>query len=199
MAMNVLGLIGWIVGWWALLYVLIVFLSPGFTFLFVLPLGYCAYRFVAQLGYFFPAIRMRRILRTYPWRIVEQVPHGLTEHPDVPGKKNGWFEFANPARSEQRIPLVFPTHFRTEWWHRRMAPRAGARLKQEIETVWFAGDPRLVGLIAAPARSGSGPRRLHVLEQWMPAGNGRILTDWGVTPDDIERGRRVGVSPAPAP
>ncbi|RZB17234.1 hypothetical protein StrepF001_20945 [Streptomyces sp. F001] len=80
-----------------------------------------------------------------------------------------------------------------------MALRAKPKLKEQIQTVWFAGDPRFIGLIAAPAHSGSEPRRLHVLEQWTALQNGRTFADWGATPDDIERGRRVGVSPATLP
>ncbi|MCF0076100.1 hypothetical protein [Streptomyces lomondensis] len=196
MFMNVLGFFGWIAAWIGLLYVLVVFLSPGFGFLFVLPLCYCVYRAVVQLRYFPPALRMRRIMRAYPWQVLQRVPHGLTSHPDVSEKHHGWFEFPNPARPEQRLALVFARHLRTEWWHRRMAPRAKPKLKAQIESIWFAGDPRFIGLIAVGGRGGTVPRRLHVLEQWADSRNGQRLSDWGVTAEDIERGRRVGVYPA---
>ncbi|AVH58460.1 hypothetical protein C4B68_24810 [Streptomyces dengpaensis] len=113
--------------------------------------------------------------------------------------KNGWFEFVNPARPEQRLALSFRTHLRVEWWHRRMAPRAKPHLKEQIQTVWFAGDPRFIGLIAASARSGSAPRRLHALEQWTALQDGQTFADWAATPDDIERGRRVGIFPGTPP
>ncbi|WP_330288058.1 hypothetical protein [Streptomyces sp. NBC_00576] len=196
MAMNVAGFIGWIAAWVGLLYVLIVFLSPGFVFLFVLPLGYCFYRAVTQLRYFPPAFRMRRILRTYPWQAMRDAPHGLSGHPDVPDKHHGWFEFPNPARPDQLLALVFSQHLRTEWWHRRMAPRAKPQLKSQISVIWFAGDPRFIGLIAASTHDEDAPRRMQVLEQRTEVVGGQGLADWGATPEDIERGRSVGIYPA---
>lgn len=193
---SFVGLLAWTVTWIGLLYVLIVHLSPGFAFLFALPLGYCFYRAVVQLRYFPPALRMRRILRTYPWRIFREVPHGLTDHAEIPCKHYGWFEFPNPALPERRMPLVFPRHYRTEWWHRRMAPHAKPTLKAEIETIWFVGDPRFVGLIAATKRDGTAPRRLHILEQRMAPQDDQRFREWGATAEDVERGRRVGIYPA---
>ncbi|MGP3952769.1 hypothetical protein [Streptomyces sp. 7N604] len=200
MAMNVVGLIGWIAAWFGLLAVLVVFLSPGFTFLFVPFLIYTFYRAFVQLFYFPWAVRMMRILREYPWQVLKGVPCGLTKHPEVLGRQYGWFEFPNPGRAEQRLPLVFPRHMRVGWWHRRMAPRAKPQLKAQIDVVWFAGDPRFIGLVAAPTSDGRAPRRLHVLQQQMGSDGGRrSLSDWGVTPEDIDRGRRAGIHPAGDP
>lgn len=195
MVMNFVGFFGWIAAWVGLLYVLIVFLSPGFVFLFVLPLGYCFYRAVVQLRYFSPAFRMRRILRAYPWQVLRDVSHGLSNHPNVSDKHHGWFEFPNPAHPDRQLPLVFSQHIRTEWWHRRMAPRAKPQLKSQIGVIWFAGDPRFIGLIATSAGDEGVPRRMHVLEQRTGLQDGQSLMDWGVTPEDIERGRRVGIYP----
>jgi hypothetical protein len=195
--MNFGGFIGWWAIWIGLLAVLVGVLSPGFTFLFLPFLLYSLYRAVLQVRYFPPAFRMRRILRTYPWQILRGVPSGLTKHPEVPGKRQyGWFEILNPAHPEQRLPVVFSQHLRTEWWSRRLAPRAKPELKAQIEVVWFAGDPRFIGLIAAPTPTGQAPRRMHVLQQQMRAAEGRSLADWGVTHEDIERGRRAGIHPA---
>lgn len=179
MLMNFVGLLGWIASWLGLLYALVVFLSPGLTFLFLPPLCYCFYRLVVQLCYFRPALRMRRIMLTYPWQVLRFIPYGLADHSEVVSKHYGWFEFSNPARSQHRLPLVFPRHHRTEWWHRRMAPRAKSVLKADIETVWFAGDPRFIGLIAAPGRGGTRPRRLHVLEQRMELQGGGDMSNGG--------------------
>ncbi|MFD4477455.1 hypothetical protein ACFWPU_15270 [Streptomyces sp. NPDC058471] len=197
MVMNVLGFLGWVALWCGSLAVLVGFLSPGFSFLFVPLVVYSAYRVVLQVSYFPLAFRMRRIMRTYPWQEMQGVPCGLTKHPDVLGRQYGWFELPNPARPEQRLPLVFGQHMRTEWWSRRMAPRAKPERKAQIEVVWFAGDPRFIGLIAAPTSNGRALRRMHVLQQQMGgAGDRHCFTDWGVTPEDIERGRRVGIRPA---
>ncbi|MEU1023931.1 MULTISPECIES: hypothetical protein [unclassified Streptomyces] len=196
MLMNVTSVIGWIAVWCGLVAALVSLLSPSFSFLFVPLLAYSLYRGILQLFCFPPALQMLRILQTYPWQVVRGVPHGLTKYPDVLGRQFGWFEFPNPARPDQRIPLVFGQHMRTEWWSRRMAPRAAPELKEQIEVVWFAGDPRFTGLIAAPTRKGGAPRRLHVLRQQLsPGDGGHTFTAWGVTPEDIERGRRVGVRP----
>ncbi|MFD3733589.1 hypothetical protein [Streptomyces sp. NPDC058632] len=197
MLMNVVGLLGWAATWLGLLYVLIAYLSPSFSFLFALPLCYCFYRAVVQLRYFSPALQMRRILRTYPWRIIRGVPHGLADHAEVSHKHYGWFEFSNPAHPECRLPLVFSRHHRTEWWHRRMAPRAKPMLKAEIEMIWFAGDPRFVGLIAASGRDGITPCRLHILEQRMASQDSERFREWGATAEDVERGRRAGISSHP--
>ncbi|MFD4408562.1 hypothetical protein [Streptomyces sp. NPDC058476] len=193
MAMNAVGLIGWLFTWIGVLAVLVGLLSPGFAFLFLPVLLYSFYRAVLQLRYFPAALRMRRILQTYPWQILRGVPSGLTKHPDVLGRQYGWFELPNPNRPEQRLPLVFAQHLRTEWWSRRLAPRAKPRLRAQVEVVWFAGDPRFIGLIAAPTPSGDAPRRLHVLQQRLRVNDGRSVADWGATPEDIERGRRVGI------
>ncbi|MGW5737429.1 MULTISPECIES: hypothetical protein [Streptomyces] len=196
MCMNVLGFLGWAAAWWGFLVVLVGFFSPGFAVLFVPLLAYSAYRAVLQVSYFPLAFRMRRILRTYPWQVLRRVPYGLTKHPDVQGRQYGWFALPNPARPEQRLPLVFGQHMRTEWWSRRMAPRAKPGKKAQIDVMWFAGDPRFVGLIAAPTSHGVAPRRMHVLRQQTGLEEGRRFSDWGATPEDIERGRRVGIRPA---
>ncbi|MEU9217447.1 hypothetical protein AB0D47_13010 [Streptomyces sp. NPDC048376] len=194
MAMNVIGLIGWPGGWVGLLWVSMH--TPNWiVWLFMPYFIYAPYRGLTQLKYFPAAFLMLRVLRTYPWKLERDVVRGLTKRPEVVAKQYGWFEFSNPANEEQKLPLVFSDHLRTEWWARRMAPRAKPRLKAEIETIWFAGDPRFIGLVAAPTRRGTGPRRLHVVEQRIDVQSGWRFADWGATPDDIERGRRAGVYP----
>ncbi|MCC8452283.1 MULTISPECIES: hypothetical protein [Streptomyces] len=193
MVMNVTGLIGWAGGWVFLLWVST--RAPSWvSWVFVPYFVYGPYRVLVQLKYFPAALTMLRILRAYPWQILQDVPRGLTKHPEVESKHYGWFEFSAPSL-ERRLPLVFAQHLRTEWWSRRMAPRAKPHLKSAIDTLWFAGDPRFIGLVAAPARRGSAPRRLHVLEQRIGMRSGWRFADWGATPDDIERGRRAGVRP----
>ncbi|MEU6990069.1 hypothetical protein ABZ953_05320 [Streptomyces sp. NPDC046465] len=196
MVMNMAGLLGWIGGWVALLGVSTT--TPDWVVWIFMPYFlYGFYRAAVQLGYFPAALRMRRILRTYPWQILRGAPNGLTKYPDVLGNQYGWFELPNPAHPEKRMPLVFGQHMRTEWWSRRMAPRARPELKAEIAVVWFAGDPRFIGLIAAPTADGRAPRRLHVLQQQLGPVHGlHGFAEWGATPEDIERGRRVGIHPA---
>ncbi|MEV0175228.1 hypothetical protein AB0I00_29425 [Streptomyces sp. NPDC050803] len=196
MGMNVVGLIGWAVAWIGLLVVLVGLLSQSFIILFLPLLAYTMYRAVLQLLYFPAALRMRRILRVYPWQVVRSPTFGLAKHPKVHGKQHGWFEFPNPARPDQELALVFPHHMRTEWWNRRMAPRAKRELQEQIEVIWFAGDPRFIGLIAAPTSDGLAPRRLHILRQQMRTERGLEVAAWGATAEDIERGRLAGSPPS---
>ncbi|MFJ6084342.1 hypothetical protein ACIQI8_23355 [Streptomyces sp. NPDC092369] len=196
LAVNVLGLVGWVALWFALLAVLSVLLSPGYAILVAPFLVYAFYRAFLQV-FALPAIfRMRRTLRVYPWHLRGDAPRGLTDRTDVVGRQYGWFEFPNPARPERRLPMVFPRHWGVGWWSRRMAPRAAPELKAQIDVVWFAGDPRFIGVLAAPSPDGSAPRRFRFLHQQTGGDGGRIsATDWGATVEDIERGHRAGVRP----
>lgn len=194
MFLNVAGLIGWIGGWIALL----VFSTepPNWVVWIFMPYFiYGFYRAYVQLRYFPAALKMRRILRAFPWQVLRDAPHGLADYPGVVGPQHGWFQFPNPADPKQQLPMVFTQHFRLNWWTRRLAPRANPQLKAEIETIWFAGDSRMIGLVAVPARSGQMPRRFQILDQGLGKGDGNRLTEWGVTSEDLERGRRAGVTP----
>ncbi|MFE9704440.1 hypothetical protein [Streptomyces sp. NPDC005930] len=194
-ALIVTGLVGWIALWVVLLQVSL--WTPNWVVWVFMPYFiYGPYRAVVQLKYFPAAFLMLRILRAYPWRIVRDAPRGLTRRPEVVSKQYGWFEFPNPSRPEQWLALVFPSHLRRRWWSRRMSPLAKRSLQEEIETIWFAGDPRFIGIISAPPRWGAVPRRLRVVEQRTDARSGTRFVDWGATPDDIERGQRAGVYPA---
>ncbi len=193
-AASIVELIGWVAGWVTLLQVSL-WMPNWAAWVFMPYFIYGPYRAVIQLKYLSTVLLMVRILRTYSWGIVRDAPRGLTRRPEVVSKQYGWFEFPNPSRSGQSLPLVFPSHLRRWWWSRRMSPLAKRRLKAEIETVWFAGDPRFIGIVAAPPRWGAIPRRLRVVEQRTDAQSGTRFADWGATPDDIERGRRAGVYP----
>jgi hypothetical protein len=195
---NTLALLGSITLWVALLAILVVFLSPGYTILFVPFLLYSFYRAFLQLFVLPVVFRMRRVLKEYPWRLYSDAPHGLADRADVVGRQYGWFEFPNPSRPEQKLAMVFPRHWGVGWWHRRMAPRATPELKAQIRVVWFAGDPRFTGVIAAPTSDESTARRFRFLNQQTGAEGGRhSVADWGATAEDIERGRRVGAGSDP--
>ncbi|MEU6446654.1 hypothetical protein [Streptomyces sp. NPDC046979] len=192
MVMNVVGLVGWVGGWVALLGIS-VYSADWIVWVFLPYFVYAPYRALIQCRYFPAALWMLRILRVYRWQVLHGAPHGLSDRPEVSIRHFGWFELPNPARPEQWLPAVFTRHLRLEWWCRRMAPRAKPHLKSQIEEIWLAGDVRFVGVIAVPARGGSAPRRLHIIEQCMEAPGGEHLSDWGAGPYDIERGRRAGV------
>ncbi|WP_193776489.1 hypothetical protein [Streptomyces sp. E2N166] len=192
--MNVIGFIGWVGGWVALLGVSL-YLDDWVVWVFLPYFLYGPYRALTQLRYFPAALWIRRILRTYPWQVLHGVPYGLSDRPEVLTRHYGWFELPIPGRPGQLLPVVFTQHLRLEWWSRRMAPRAKLRLKAQIEEIWFAGDVRFVGVIAVPTRKGLAPRRLHVIEQRMDEQSSRRFIDWGAGPDDIERGQQAGVCP----
>ncbi|MGW2287258.1 hypothetical protein [Streptomyces phaeochromogenes] len=193
MAMNVIGLIGWIATWFGLLYVLIVYLSQGFVFLFVLPLCYCVYRVLVQLRYFPTAFRMVRALRAYPWQVLPGVPRGLDENPEAEDA-GIWVEIPNPTGRAKGIPLVFVKHHRAYWWMRRIGgPRTKPMLKAQLEPLWFAGDPRFLGVLAAPAKGGDAPRRLHFLYQPSALSKTVHRREWeDASPADLERARHAG-------
>ncbi|MCH5676133.1 hypothetical protein [Streptomyces gilvus] len=196
LAINVAAFFAWTVSVFALLAVLAVFLGPGYAIIIVPFLVYSFHRAFLQLFIIPWVFQMRRVLRAYPWQLVREASYGLAKRTDVIGRQFGWFEFPNPARPDEKLPLVFSRHWGVGWWHRRMAPRAASEIKAQIGVVWFAGDPRFIGVIAAPSANGTMPRRFRFLHQQTPAVGGLSVTDWGATDDDIERGRRAGVRPA---
>ncbi|MGW3283328.1 hypothetical protein ACWDR3_01635 [Streptomyces sp. NPDC001002] len=191
MAMNVIGLVGWPASWIALLGVS-TYTPDWVVWIFVPYFLYGFYRSVNQLTYFPWAFRMRRILRAYTWQILEGVPNGIGKYPGA--QDDGiWFEFRNPADPDTKIPLVFIKHQRSYWWLRRMdGPRTKPERRAEIEPLWFAGDPRFLAVIAAPARGGKMPKRLHLLYQRPVFDRRSRPENWGAASADIERAQRAG-------
>lgn len=190
---SVLGAIGW-ASCWILLLGVSTYGHQWAVWIFMPYLLYGPYRVAMQLKIILTAFLMLRILRAYPWMIIRDAPRGLSDRPEVASSQYGWFEFPNPGRQGHLLPLVFASHLRTGWWTKRMSSHAKPKLKAHIDTVWFAGDPRFIGVVAAPARKGT-PRRLHVIEQRISERSGQRFIDWCATSEDIERGRRAGVKP----
>ncbi|WP_399942369.1 hypothetical protein ACGH52_24540 [Streptomyces sp. BBFR25] len=190
MAMNVLGFFGWVSGW-VLLLGISVYSADWLVWVFLPYFVYGPYRALTQLRYFPAALSMLRILRTHAWQLLRDVPYGLTDRPEVSSRHYGWFEFPDPDRPGQWLPMVFTQHLRLEWWCRRMAPRAKPHLKAQIEEIWFAGDVRFAGVIAAPGRRRRAPRRMHVMEQRADLPDDACLNGRAAGPDDIARGRRA--------
>jgi hypothetical protein len=192
MVMNILGQIGWTVAYPGLFYVMVVFTSQAFVFAFLPFILYSLYRFFVQLTYFPWAFRMRRVLQEYPWQLLKEVPSGLGKYPGT-SDDGMWFEFRNPARFEEKIPMVFIKHQRSYWWMKRLeGPRTKAHRRAQIEPLWFAGDPRFLAVVAAPARGGEAPKRLHLLYQ-RPVFDHRSASEaWEANSADTERARRAG-------
>ncbi|CAM5362181.1 hypothetical protein [Streptomyces purpurascens] len=191
MLMNVVGLLGWPGGWIALIGISTY--TPNWVVWIFMPYFlYGFYRFFNQLTYFPAALRMRRVLREYPWQLLEEMPSGLGKHPEA--RDDGmWFEFRNPAAPEEKIPLVFIKHQRSYWWLKRLdGPRTKPHRKAQIEPLWFAGDPRFLGVVAAAGRGGRAPKRLHLLYQRAVFDRRYAAETWGASPADVQRAGRSG-------
>ncbi|WP_261719342.1 hypothetical protein [Streptomyces sp. FZ201] len=191
--MTVIGLAGWVGGWVLLLG--ITTRTPNWTvWLFMPYFAYGFYRTILQLRHLPTTFRALRVLQHYPWQLLPNTPRGLDEHPDA--EDGGiWIEFPDPSgRGRKGIPLTFVKHFRAYWWLRHIGgPRTKPELKAALEPLWFAGDPRFLGVVAVNGRHGAAPRRLHFLYRPSAFEPWAARPEWpGVTPDDIERARRAG-------
>lgn len=192
MLMNVASQIFWIAAFPGSLYAMVVFTSSAYVIAFAPFMLYSMYRAFIQMGYFPWALRMRRILREYPWQVLQGVPRSLARHPEA-SDEGAWLEFVNPVNAEQRIPMVFIRHQRAHWWLKRIRHnRTKRELKAQIEPLWFAGDPRFLGVIAAADRVGTSPRRLHVLYQRSVFDSRRVAVTWDADAEDLQRARRAG-------
>lgn len=193
MLMIVGRLVGWIAVWIGSLGVLVSFLTPGYTYLFLPVLLYSTFRAVLQLAYFRPSFQIKRVLGQYPWQFLTDVPRGRNKHPQVEYDEM-WYEFPNPEKPEEQIPLLFFMNMRTFWWMRRFGTsKTKPELKAQIEPLWFAGDPRFIAVIAATSRRSKSPRRLHLLYQRTATGRRGIEpTDWNASPAALDRARRAG-------
>ncbi|MGC0331662.1 hypothetical protein RKD23_004652 [Streptomyces sp. SAI-170] len=194
MALSAAGLLAWPASFVGLLYVLVVFLSPAFSPLFALLLCYSTYRSFVQLHHVGSALNAIRVLQTYPWRTLHDTARSLGDHPEAEAK-GMWIEFPLPqGDTETGVPLVFVKHYRSLWWLRRIGgPRTKPELKAQLDTLWFAGDPRFLGVVAVPAKNGASPRRLHFLYQPSAFDSRAARRHWeDVTPYDAERARRAG-------
>ncbi|MEV7035220.1 hypothetical protein AB0N99_33955 [Streptomyces sp. NPDC093272] len=191
MALNVVGMVGWPAGWVALIGLSTY--APNWVVWICMPYFlYGFYRFFVQLTYFPVALRMRRVMREYPWQILEAVPSGLGKHSGA--RDDGiWFEFPSPSDPQERIPLVFLKHQRSYWWLRRMdGPRTNPARRAQIEPLWFAGDPRFLAVVAASGRGGTSPKRFHLLYQRSVFDRSCAPGSWAADQMAIEIAGRAG-------
>ncbi|MFD7771156.1 hypothetical protein [Streptomyces sp. NPDC059787] len=198
--MTFLGMICWPAVWVGMLYALIAWTSQVFVVLFVLPLCYVLYRAVVQVQHVTHALRMQPIIREYAWQVLFDAPRGIDEHPDAEDR-GIWIEFPVPSEgSGKGVPLTFVKHHRAFWWLRRIGgPRTSLELKHQLEPLWFAGDPRFLGVVAVPSKSGGAPKRLHFLYRPSIFEQRDTRRYWsGVDPADLERARRAGARVAVA-
>lgn len=153
-----------------------VVLTPPWLLVVWLPVLFVLlYGNLLGVGNFSRALRMRRVLRVYPW----QVHHGVAHT-----ARNGTTRLVlpNPDRPQQTVGLGHGDYLGSglTFWVRRV--KAGG-----VDEVWFAGDPRFVGVVATP-----GPRRL--LYCFQPEARKARMSPRrrGVSPAAKERARAAG-------
>ncbi|MER7477024.1 hypothetical protein ABTX60_05090 [Streptomyces sp. NPDC126510] len=181
----VLGQVLWPTAWVGLLawYVS----SPTWTlWLFFAPMLYAFYRTCLQPAYILWALRARRLLRVYPWQIHMNPESGIGKIPDA-GPADVWLKFPDPDRPNETVGMVMRSHLRAVFWARRLGPGVKPAKAAQVEEIWFAGDPRFAGVIAAP-----GPRRLYVICQRLSY-RGIAPGVEGASLQAVEHARRAGV------
>ncbi|MHC3475521.1 hypothetical protein ACYF6T_43605 [Streptomyces sp. 7R007] len=185
-ACAVLGQLFWPLAWAGLL-AWYVGMSIAWTlWLFFVPLLYTFYRAFLQPAYISWAFHTRRILRVYPWKVIEAPESGIG---GISGATAGdvWLGLPDPERPGDTIEVILRVHVRSMWWRRRLGRGYTTEKTAQVREVWFAGDPRFAAVIAAP-----GPRRLLAIHQRPKDKNG-FADPYGASPQALERARRAGV------
>ncbi|MEW2299862.1 hypothetical protein AB0958_07755 [Streptomyces sp. NPDC006655] len=181
-----LGQALWPVAWLGLLAWYVVMSISWTLWFFFVPLLYTFYRAFLQPAYISFAFRARRLLRAYPWQVLEEPESGIGE---VPGATAGdvWVRFPDPERPDETLPMILQAHARSMWWRRRLGRGYATEKTAQVRLVWFAGDPRFAVVVAAP-----GPRRFYVIRQ-RPTNDQGVAHVRGASPAAVDRARRAGV------
>ncbi|MEV5883041.1 hypothetical protein AB0L74_10040 [Streptomyces sp. NPDC052020] len=121
-------------------------------------------------------LSLRRVLRVYPW---QSFPEAAST------AKNGTtrFSFPDPEHpAGKRVSVTYGNWLGSGYtfWIRKV--RSG-----EVGEVWFAGDPRFLGVVAVP-----GPRRLVQVAQREAVDSQMSARKRGVSPEARERARAAG-------
>lgn len=192
---SILALIGWFLSPWCLLCLLVVFLSKAFVFVFALPMCYGAYRAKIQPAQILINIRIRRILRAYPWRL-DDIPYSFPHHPEGTPTKL-CLTIPHPAQPGETILMYQHLRYVPTWWTRRMGPRAKPELKAQLKPIWFVGDPRFFGVIAV-TKPGStpkipAPKRMHLIVQVGETKQTAPIdvNSWQASPEDLAHARQA--------
>ncbi|MBA2944942.1 hypothetical protein [Streptomyces himalayensis] len=118
---------------------------------------------------------LRRILKVYPWQA----------YPDAATiAKNGTTRFTipDPDRPEKQISLKWG-----DWLGSGVTFWVREGKKGNVGEIWFAGDPRFLGVIAV-----SGPRRLISVAQPEAVNDQMSARKRGVSPEARERAKAAG-------
>lgn len=154
-----------------------VLLTPVWTLVVWMPVFFVVlYQAMLAAGGVLPLPGLRRVLRHYPW----QVHPGSAAEPVKGGGTR--FVLPDPERPGKSVGLRHGGYLgggRT-FWVRRV--RAGG-----VTEVWFAGDPRFIGVVAAP-----GPARLIRCAQREAVDDRMAARRHGVSAEAVERARAAG-------
>ncbi|MGI5468443.1 hypothetical protein [Streptomyces sp. CA-132043] len=143
--------------------------------------GIC--RQVVRVGWM---LRLRRVLRTYPWQVYESgLPHSAGVRSAHGGR--AWFKIPSPDNPNSWQQCYVDRTRRSRWWLERMPPQAGREAKADIRTLWVVGDPRFCAVLAVPGKGG--PRRMLEL----PAAGSRAEHFADASPAALIRAAKAGV------
>ncbi|GGZ39157.1 hypothetical protein [Streptomyces poonensis] len=158
------------------LWLYVVVMTPVWTLWVLMPALFVLI-YVAMLNTvrFSGVLSLRRVLRVYPW---QSVPGAAST------AKNGTtrFSFADPEQPDKQVSLRYGDWLGSGYtfWVRKV--RSGG-----VDEVWFAGDPRFLGVVAVP-----GPRRLLSVAQREAVDDRMSARKRGVSPEARERARAAG-------
>ncbi|MHB9757760.1 hypothetical protein ACYBSK_25575 [Streptomyces sp. BYX5S] len=118
---------------------------------------------------------LRRILRVYPW----QSCHGAAS---LANNGTTRFQLADPERPEKSVSVGHG-----DWLGSGFTFWVRAVKAETVPEVWFAGDPRFLGVVAVP-----GPRRLVRVAQREALDGQMSARKRGVGPEARERAKAAG-------
>jgi hypothetical protein len=192
---SVLAFIGWFLSPWCFLIFLLAFYSIALSIFIIILMGYGAYRAKIQPTQILSNIRIRRILRAYPWRL-DDIPYSFPQPPEGT-PTDLCLTIPHPAQPGETILMYQHLRYLPTWWTRRMGPRAKPELKAQLKPIWFAGDPRFFGVIAV-TKPGStpkipAPKRMHLIVQVGETKQTAPIdvNSWQASPEDLAHARQA--------
>ncbi|MFF0724645.1 hypothetical protein [Streptomyces sp. NPDC004134] len=195
MTISALAFIGWFLSPWCLLILLLAFYSLALSIFIIILMGYGAYRAKIQPARILANVRIRRVLRAYPW-ILDDIPYSF---PTLPGGTPTKLCLTIPHPAQPGETFLMYQHLRDlpTWWTRRMGPRAKPELKAQLKPIWFVGDPRFFGVIAV-TKPGSAPetpapKRMHLIVQVGETKQTAPIdvNSWRASPEDLAHARQA--------
>ncbi|NBE54913.1 hypothetical protein [Streptomyces boluensis] len=164
--------VGWVALWWGAVYVTVAVLPAGAAVPMVVVLCALGVLAVLSFGRLWRGLRMRRILRVYPWR-QESGAVLITDAGDAA------FRLPDPDHPEKTVSLKVAAGLFRSW--------GGAALRDYDDELWYAGDPRFACVVAKP-----GPRGLACLAQPTAYDHRTSPRRKSLSPEARSRARAIG-------